>query len=112
MAKIVYNVCYGGFGLSDEAIHRYSEILGLGLIKREDNGMWDLPDGEWFEHRDFERHDHALVQVVEEMGKDSWGECAELHIREVPDGSLYRIEEYDGFESVILESEQMWETAI
>ena len=31
MAKIVYNACYGGFSLSDEAIMRYAEIKGITL---------------------------------------------------------------------------------
>jgi hypothetical protein len=31
MTKIVYNACYGGFGLSDEAIMRYAEIKGITL---------------------------------------------------------------------------------
>ena len=26
MTKIVFNACFGGFGLSDEAMERYAEI--------------------------------------------------------------------------------------
>lgn len=29
--KIVINVCFGGFGLSDAAMHRYAELKGLRL---------------------------------------------------------------------------------
>jgi hypothetical protein len=28
MVRIVYNTCYGGYGLSDKAIKRYWEIKG------------------------------------------------------------------------------------
>jgi len=28
MTKVVYNACYGGFGLSEEAVQRYFEIKG------------------------------------------------------------------------------------
>ena len=32
MQKIVINNCYGGFSLSDEAIHRYHEIKGVKIF--------------------------------------------------------------------------------
>lgn len=49
-------------------------------------------------YRSISRHDPVLVQVVEELGEKANGLCANLKIAEV-DG-LYRIDEYDGFESV------------
>ena len=97
MAKVVYNADYGGFGLSEAAIARYAELKGLVLN----------PD-EHFERNSIPRHDSCLVQVVEELGTDVDTEYSDLRIREVPDGSRYRIHEYDGFESVILESEEEW----
>jgi hypothetical protein len=106
MAKVVYTADYGGFGLSHEAIARYSELKDLGLTRIE--GHWSYPDGEWFYDREITRHDSVLAQVVEELGREADGPFAELCIREVPDGSRYRIQEYDGFESVILESEEEW----
>lgn len=33
--KVVFNACFGGFGLSDEAIRRYAEIKGLTLYPEE-----------------------------------------------------------------------------
>jgi len=111
MAKIVYNRDYGGFGLSDKAIQRYSDLKGLTLLRNE-NGTWDLPTGQWFEDSDLDRHDHALVQVVEELGEEANAEYSDLRIREVPDGSKYRIHDYDGAELVILLEEHDWCTAI
>ena len=115
MTKVVYNTCYGGFGLSDVAIKRYAELKGIsiylcpGYVYRN---LWAYTEtDDSFNCDDIVRHDHALVQIVEEMGKESWGEHARLFIREVPDGARYRIDEYDGVETVILEEEEKWHVA-
>ena len=117
MAKIVYNSCYGGYGLSDEAVQRYAELKGLSIYKKkisEEYGYssWYYTDrDESFSRDSIPRNDPFLVQAVEELGRAADGEYSELSIREVPDGSRYRIDEYDGRESVILESEEVWEVA-
>lgn len=84
MNKIVYNGCYGGFNLSEEAKERYVELTGCAAD---------------FYARDLNRHDPYLVQVVEELGDAASGFCGALRIEEI-EGSLYRIDEYDGYESV------------
>jgi hypothetical protein len=48
--------------------------------------------------RSVDRHDPILVQVVEELGEKANGDCANLAIKEV--SGPYRIDEYDGAESV------------
>jgi len=48
-----------------------------------------------------------LVQVVEEIGEESYGGCAELKIVEIPDDIDFEIEEYDGMETVS-ERHQTW----
>lgn len=112
MAKIVYNSCYGGFGLSDAAIRRYAELKGLPLISKPssygDGVIWLLPGDEWFEPEDIVRHDHCLVQVVEELGINAYGLHARLDILDVPNGIRYNIDEYDGMETVILERDMVW----
>lgn len=50
--------------------------------------------------RNIPRNDPALVQVVEEMGKDANGRCADLKVVEIPDGVQWEIDEYDGNEHV------------
>jgi hypothetical protein len=83
--KIVVNACYGGFGLSDEAMQLYRTYKGI--------------TGDLWVH-DIARHDPALVRVVEELGgKRASGSCARLVIEEIA-GKLYRITEYDGYEGV------------
>lgn len=61
--------------------------------------------------RDFERHDPALVQVVEELGAEANGRYANLAIYELPDGARYRIDEYDGSESVMEPDDYEWTIA-
>jgi len=58
--------------------------------------------------RDVDRHDPILVQVVEELGDKANGNYAELSIAEV--NGPYRIDEYDGFESVETPNSYDWIT--
>ena len=51
----------------------------------------------WY-YSNVDRHDPILVQVVEELGDKANGEYAKLRIAQV--SGPYRIDEYDGFESV------------
>lgn len=57
--------------------------------------------------RDILRHDPMLIQVVEELGAEASGRHAKLKIVEIPDGTDYVIEEYDGFEH-IAEAHKTW----
>ena len=129
MTKVVYNACYGGFGLSKEAVQRYWDIKGQQVwIKDNCWGfeVWLVPPEQrlkpqttkeiltmsqderiayneaysaqsWY-YGDVDRHDPVLVQVVEELKDKANGMCAKLRIDEV--SGPYRIDEYDGFESV------------
>lgn len=126
MTKIVYNACFGGFGLSDEAIKRYGEIKGLKLVYIVDErypdegrlrlGAWyrdGIKDDEhYFSTYDFERDDPVLVQVVEELGSEkASGEFARLRIANIAKGTRYRIDEYDGNESVMTQDSYDWSVA-
>jgi hypothetical protein len=97
MIKIVYNACYGGFGLSHEAKMRYCEIKGI--------PEQTIYDG------DIERTDPVLVQVVEELGDKANGEYAKLRIAKLFPGTLYRIDDYDGFEKVCTQDDYAWSVA-
>lgn len=114
MPKIAYNACYGGFTLSRKAILRGREISGdpkwLGATIIGDT----YPDGSAvdsdFGHlpSDFPRHDSTLVAVIEELGDEASGMCAKLRLEELSSGSLYRIDEYDGFETVQMPDGYDW----
>lgn len=89
MAKIVYNACFGGFGLSAEAVE-----MGKAISGDPDWGSYDCMDKT-------ERHDAVLVSVVEAIGKKASGFYADLRVMDVLDGTRYRIDEYDGRETVV-----------
>lgn len=129
MVKIVYNACFGGFGLSHKAIKRYGELKGLNLVFIKDKdfylgldeddaytvGAWYRDgikkDENYFSSYDFERNDPILVQVVEELGDEASGEFSQLQIAEVEEGQRYRIDEYDGRESVMTPLDYDWKIA-
>jgi len=58
----------------------------------------------WGDHglndRDRNRTDPNLIRVVEELGEKANGRCAKLKVIEIPDGTEWEIDEYDGMESV------------
>ena len=87
MKKIVINKCHGGFGLSDLAMRRYAEIK-------------KIEDVDTIHIYDICRADSALVQVVEELGEESFDTYAELKIVEIPEDVDWYIHEYDGLEHV------------
>jgi hypothetical protein len=113
VTKIVYNACYGGFGLSDEAVEMYLDLKGFKYTKTPD--IWGanfvVEGWEEFYYRDIERDDPTLVQVVETLGEKANGMCANLSIEDLPKGTLYRITEYDGYESIETQEDLDWRVA-
>lgn len=53
------------------------------------------------------REDKNLIRVIEKLGKDANGRCADLAIVEIPADIEYSIEEYDGNEH-IAEKHRTW----
>lgn len=53
------------------------------------------------------RTDSDLIEVIEKLGKDSFGEHSELKIVEIPDDVEWDIHDYDGSES-IHEAHRVW----
>ena len=139
--KIVINKCYGGFGLSDEAkemylerkkilenkndfvhvkkksIFNYTHALVRSNLAESVNtpeDLFNLPSTDCFVLSDYDldRTDPLLIEIVEKLGKTkASGDCAELIIEEVPKGSLYRIDEYDGNESIEYRDSDCWNVA-
>jgi len=118
MTKIVYNACYGGFGLSPEAMQMYADLKGLAVYPEKDTWgtvFYTDPPGtkdrkalnEW----NIFRADPVLVEVVEKLGKKANGTAANLMIADVSKGDQYRIDEYDGFESVRTRDDYDWTVA-
>lgn len=135
--KIVTNNCYGGFGLSAKATKRLAEMEGkecyffirnypdrtyVQVTEEEAQaslGYWhafdvidpnrkDLDTNEHgIYYSQIERDDPRLIQVVEELGDEANGDCAKLRIVEIPDGTQWEIDEYNGNEHVE-EVHQKW----
>lgn len=151
--KIVLNGCYGGFGLSYEAmvlywharckdiyfyrdisaydgyskVHKY-ERISLADIQRqtEFNRLTGYiyctteDQGAYLDHfpenvvndQDIDRTDPILISVVETMGPQAAsGRFAKLYIEEIPNGTKYKIDNYDGIESLITKDDDDWKTA-
>lgn len=53
-----------------------------------------------FDSQSIERYDPTLVQVVEEMKEECWGDNAVLAIEEIESGTWYKINQYDGKENI------------
>jgi hypothetical protein len=103
MTKVVINQCFGGFGLSAKAKQKYLELKGVTrvVIKKNDWGnLTAFVDGKEYYDGDMDRTDPILVQVVEELGKHANGAHADLTVVEIGKGVQYRINEYDGNESI------------
>lgn len=83
--KIVINTCFGGFELSDIALKELNIEYG----------------------DDIKRNDPGLVEIVERLGRESWGSCARLRIVEIPNAVKWTIIEYDGVE-YIAEEHRTW----
>lgn len=90
--KIVINVCYGGFGLSEAAELKYLELAGKPLGEMR----WEIA-----------RNDPTLVKVVEQLGAAANGQHAKLKIVEIPRYVKWTVCEYDGMEWVA-EAHRTW----
>lgn len=82
MHKVVINSCYGGFWLSNKAQKWLQEHYNISDFE-------ELP-----------RHDPRLIECVETLGSEANVQFSELTIVKIP-GNKYKIEEYDGLESII-----------
>ncbi len=91
-----------------------NEYIKVSPTSKELNGHWwrvlnkdfgnvvnfeDISDEEEYVFEDLPRHDKDLVAVVEELGDKANGYCADLKVVEI-NSNLYRIDAYDGAESV------------
>ena len=86
--RVLHNVCYGGFGFSDE-FKAYLKSVNYDIENRR---------GLKF------RSDPTLIAHVEAFGIErAAGKYAKLSIATVPDFHTVRWAEYDGIESVICE---------
>jgi hypothetical protein len=100
MTKIVINTRFGGFDLSWEAIAKLKE-------KYHQHGLTFPEDFDSMVPYD-QRSNPFLVQVVEELGPDAASSCAKFAIIDLPPGTHYQIQDYDGQESILLRDSDDW----
>jgi hypothetical protein len=102
--KLLINVCYGGYGLSNEALELWAKKKNLTLTKKTtEYGDYDYyVDGDTIiSGYDIDRDDPTIIEVFEELGSErTSGNHSELSLVELPDGCEYDITEYDGWESI------------
>ena len=89
--KVVINVRFGGFGLSQAG---WDEILRRGGATAN---SWDI-----------ERTDPILVAMVEENSSLYSSSHAKLYVVEIPDDVEWYIHDYDGLEH-IAEKHRTWQ---
>jgi hypothetical protein len=121
MVKVVINRCFGGFGLSDQALELFMNKKSIEFEKVLSKSHWKKDEfdyyrkghvGEdehylWYYDLCQDRSDPALIEVVEELGEKANGWAAELGIVEIPDDVEWDIVEYDGKEHVA-EKHRTW----
>lgn len=90
---ILYNCTYGGFQFSKRAVEEYN--------KRKDTSEPDL-DSTY--HLEFDRTNSLMVQIVSELGDEASSQFAKIKLAHIPSRfeHHFKIEEYDGLESVII----------
>jgi len=112
MQKIAINGCYGGFSLSRAAVVRARKMTGNPkwggqCIKGDVYDTGEVLDRDYGILDGVARDDPALIAVIEAMGAKANGECSNLRIIEIPDGTEWQVEEYDGNEWVA-EKHETW----
>lgn len=84
--KILINTCFGGFGISDQALSLWSERTGKKKLYGYEADL---------------RTDSEMIKIFEERGSEFVnGPYASLKLIEIPDGIEFEISDYDGMESV------------
>ena len=124
--KVVINNDYGGFHLSSEAVRWLEEnaedqelrdfLVEARKKSKEADNLWSTEEDLMqydiiynFNENGIPRHHKDLVAVVEALGKKASGMCAALKVAKIK-GNVYRIHEYDGWESVMEPEDYDWIT--
>jgi hypothetical protein len=88
--SVMYNTCYGGFGLSAAAMEEYRK-----RCPDAEEGLQDFG---------ISRHDPVMIEIVKEMRGAASDRFADIRFQRIPAqyANHYEITEYDGMESVVV----------
>lgn len=84
---------------SSSIIHYSTTDLGKKIEK--------IPYENYWYYRNLERTDEDLISVIEELGDEASGEYGSVKVIEIPDDVDWKIDDYDGWES-IHEKHRVW----
>lgn len=107
--KVVINTCYGGFGLSQEALRELQRIAtpdSAFIIKLDEDQLLYTDKNKEAGYYSI-RQDPQVVEVVEKLGNRANGKHAKLKVVEIPNDVDYVIDDYDGVEWVA-EYHRVW----
>jgi len=123
--EIMINKCYGGFDYSLQALKKYYECELNGytfegdklkddkrILIRVCKSNKDKLTSEEMRELDargyeIERTDKKMIEIVKELGESASSPLAKIEIVEIPDGTEWEIEDYDGIEWVA-EKHRTW----
>ena len=88
--KIILHCAWGGFHLTDEMVSLYEKRTGLIY-------HWNL---------DHDRTDPVLIEVIKEFDHDD-----DYKVIDIPKGTEYIVEDYDGNEYITFKDEVTWQVA-
>ena len=137
--KIILNKCFGGFDVSKEAYMLYAKKKGLNLYiyesefkygkfiykKTNDTSIMndyfikDMGNNVEISDKNYKkyllylnekyRQDPTLIEVVEELKDKASGRFGDLKVVEIPDNCYYKIDEYDGVETIYYSNSEIYE---
>lgn len=83
--KVLINTCFGGYALSKNCLQLYNKINNSDIL----------------DDCDISRHDPNLIKIVSDLGPvNCGGPYSALEIIDIPDGTKYEIDQYDGLETI------------
>lgn len=96
--ELLYNGCYGGWGISDEAY----ELYNLKMLEKDPTFQPFIIKNKHLLDLDIERHDPILVQIYHEIGEKMNDKYCKIKVKKIPKKyeNYYSIDEYDGLETV------------
>lgn len=91
---IMYNIGFGGFVLSEDAVRLYCEAKGMDYATEGGKLTWNVS-----------RTDPVMVQIVRKLDLAAGGKHSKVGIRTIAETfkNYYTIDEYDGAESVVID---------